>query len=64
MLNLNAYQMNVLMQALNDREGVLSTDYENAWRKKSYALASQRAQELKELRALAEIVAAAYSSAK
>lgn len=57
---LNAHELNVLMLALNDREGVLATDYELAYSKKSYALAEQHAKELKELRALAEKVAAAH----
>ena len=44
----------LLLLALNDREGVLSTDWEAANRKESHALANQIGQQMCEVRALAD----------
>ena len=55
-LNLNREQLNVLLAALNDRQNVLAAAYENAYNAKSYALADQASEDLKELRRVADIV--------
>jgi hypothetical protein len=55
-MQLNRSELNVILAALNDREGVLATEYELAFRAKSYALADAFVEEMKELRRIAEVV--------
>jgi hypothetical protein len=55
-LNLNRSELNVIWLALNDREGVLAGDYERAVHAKSWALANQISEDLKELRRVAQVV--------
>jgi hypothetical protein len=56
-LNLNSYELNVLMRALNDHESVLSADWEKAQKARPYgARATQLTQELREVRRLADVL--------
>jgi hypothetical protein len=55
-MTLNRNQLNVIIAALNDREGVLAADYERAFNAKSWALVNQIREDLKELRQVAESV--------
>jgi hypothetical protein len=63
-MKLSRNEMNIILAALNDREGVLATDYELAFSAKSYALAGAISEDMKELRKVAEIVARANQTAR
>jgi hypothetical protein len=61
-LNLNHYEVNVLLAALNDRESVLSRDWEHAQKKSPYgAQATSLVHELTELRRISSVLQSAYS---
>ena len=54
---LTTAHLNLILTALNDREGVLSTDYEAAQRANSDALVASIRAELRDVRALADLIA-------
>lgn len=55
-MELSLTQLSILMQALNDREGVLSGDYLRAQQASSDALLEKVRGDLKELRAVADVL--------
>ena len=54
---LTTAQLNLILTALNDREGVLATDYEAALRANSVALVASISAEMRDVRALADLIA-------
>lgn len=63
-LNLTREDLNVLLAALNDRESVLCASYERAFAAKSYALADQAREDMKELRRVANIIEDEFKAAQ
>ncbi len=62
--NFTTDELNVLMLALNDREGVLSGDWERAHRSNQFgARAEELRAEMNDLRKLSEKVSAAFDKA-
>jgi hypothetical protein len=60
-LNLNSYELNVLMRALNDHESVLSSEWEKAQKVRPYgARATSLVDELREVRRLADVLHAEH----
>lgn len=57
-------ELETILVALNDREGVLCTDWEAASRAKSNAQVESISAELRSLRALADKIASASIAAK
>lgn len=55
-MELSLTQLSILMQALNDREGVLSGDYLRAQQASSDALLEKVRGDLKELRAVVDVL--------
>ena len=54
---MNTTELNLILTALNDREGVLSSDWEAARRDNSIALVESISAEMRDVRALANKIA-------
>jgi len=53
-MQINTNELEIILLALNDREGCLSTDWENASKANSVSLMLSLCDELRELRKLAD----------
>lgn len=63
-LNLNTYEINVLLRALNDHEGSLSASWEKAQKARPYgARATFLLEELRQVRRIGGVLIAEFSAA-